>query len=56
MVDLNTILGYKSYATTTKQLDKAFGEKGRIVQGLLTKLETCLSLAHNDWAGMRFFR
>ncbi|XP_038063119.1 uncharacterized protein LOC119733821 [Patiria miniata] len=55
MADRNMILGEKAYATTMKQFDKAFGDKGRIVQGLLTQLEIRPSLNLNDWAGLRDF-
>ena len=55
IADRNMILGDKAYAATIKQFDKSFGDPGRIVQGLLSQLETRPSLSYNDWAGLRDF-
>ena len=55
IADRNLILGDRAYAATMKQFDRAFGEPGRIIQGLLDQLESRPVLAHNDWSGLRDF-
>ncbi|XP_038063201.1 uncharacterized protein LOC119733910 [Patiria miniata] len=55
IADRNLVLGDDAYSTTMKQFQKVFGEPGRVVQGLLSQLETYSQLSNSDWAGLRDF-
>ncbi|XP_071950981.1 uncharacterized protein [Antedon mediterranea] len=55
MADRNLMLGDDAYKETMKQLEKAFGDPSRIVQGLLDQLQVRPTIHQGDWAGLRDF-